>query len=420
MLINKLKKILYFPIASYFVFFAKIFLLRWKPRIVVITGSSGKTTLLHMVVSQFKEKAKYSFHANSAYGIPFDILGLQRKTLAFQEWFTIFILAPFKVLRKIPKESIYIVEADCDRPNEGRFLAKLLNPEVVLWQSLGRTHSINFESLVTNKLFSSLEDAISFEFGYFIQFTNSLSIVNADSKFIVKQTKRGNSKIEEVSFDDCKCKYNVSMWKSMFEINSENYSFKYLLPKETIYSIVMVQKLVKYFDLDFDKKFKDFNLPPGRSSFFKGIKNTSLVDSTYNANLDSIMVIMIMFSRIKTQGPKWIVLGDMLEQGKNEESEHNLLAKEINKWDFDKIILMGPRISQYTKPYLTNESISFINPDQVLTYLKSEIKGGEIILFKGARFLEGVIENLLLNKSDSKYLVRREKVWQDRRKKFGL
>ncbi|MDP3918108.1 MAG: cyanophycin synthetase [Candidatus Woesebacteria bacterium] len=420
MLTNRLKKLFYFPIASYFAFFAKLYLLRWKPKIVVITGSSGKTTLLHMAAAQFKEKAKYSFHANSAYGIPFDILGIRRSSLSFFEWPSIILTTPFRIFRSIPKEKIYIVEADCDRPHEGKFLAKLLKPEVVLWQSLGRTHSMNFEHLVQNKNFSSLEEAISFEFGYLVEYSKSESIVNADSPHINKQLSRSNSTSIKIRLNDYKYKYDISKSRSIFTFDDEVYSFSYLLPKETIYSIIMLQKLMKYFNLDFDKKFKEFKLPPGRSSFFKGIKNIDIIDSSYNANLDSMKVIFNMFSNIKTKSPKWIVLGDMLEQGNNEQNEHELLAKEINKYKFSRIILMGPRISKFTKPLLNQKSVSFINPDQVLRYLLDEVKHGETILFKGARFLEGVVENLLLNKSDAKKLVRREKVWQDRRKKFGL
>jgi UDP-N-acetylmuramyl pentapeptide synthase len=110
----------------------------------------------------------------------------------------------------------------------------------------------------------------------------------------------------------------------------------------------------------------------------------------------------------------------MLEQGKNEEGEHKLLADEINKYKFEKIILMGPRVSKYVLPNLRQKAVNFVNPKEVLDYIRENITGGELILFKGARFLEGVIENLLLDKRDAKNLVRRELVWERRRKKFGL
>src|SRR5258708_32097633 len=103
---EKLKRILYLPLASYFRFFAAIELRKWHPKIVVVTGSSGKTTLLYLLESQIGDKAKYSHHANTSYGIPFDILDLHRKSLRTSEWFTFICKAPFAIFNKIPQEKI--------------------------------------------------------------------------------------------------------------------------------------------------------------------------------------------------------------------------------------------------------------------------------------------------------------------------
>src|SRR3989344_7613412 len=171
MTIDRLKKILYFPLASYFRFFARIRLKKWHPRIIVITGSSGKTTLLHLIESQLQTKALYSHHANSSYGIPFHILSLERKTLTVYEWIGLFFKTPFYAFKKSPREKLYVVEADCDRPGEGKFLAEFLRPEVTLWVSISKTHSMNFDELVTTGIFKTIEDAIAHEFGYFIEYT---------------------------------------------------------------------------------------------------------------------------------------------------------------------------------------------------------------------------------------------------------
>ena len=95
-----LKKKLYFTVAFYFRIFAKIQLRIWKPRIVVVTGSSGKTTLLHLIESQLGEKARYSHHANSMFGIAFDILGLKREKLVVTEWIYLVLAAPFRAFKK--------------------------------------------------------------------------------------------------------------------------------------------------------------------------------------------------------------------------------------------------------------------------------------------------------------------------------
>src|ERR1035437_5074898 len=134
-IIQKLKKTLYFTVASYFKFFAQIQLKFWHPQVIVITGSNGKTTMLNLLESQIKDQARYSHHANSSFGIPFNILNLDRKTLTIGEWPMLFLLAPIQAFKKLHHEKIYIVEADCDRPNEGKFLGQMLKPEITIWLS---------------------------------------------------------------------------------------------------------------------------------------------------------------------------------------------------------------------------------------------------------------------------------------------
>ena len=419
---KKLKNFFYFSVALYFRFFASIRLKLWKPRIIVITGSSGKTTLLHLIESQLGDRAKYSHEANSSFGIPFDILSLHRKSLLLYEWPVLFFLAPVGIFSKLPRQKLYIVEADCDRPYEGKFLSEFLKPEVTLWTNVSRTHSMNFEKEVEKGKFKTVDKAIAYEFGYYGQETKSLVIVGDNSVNLESQLSRVKCKLENILSNNNKIDYSVSANGSIFVINNKKYTFKYLLPKKTSTLILMCSSLMKYLNEKFDDKFTNFKLAPSRSSVFKGIKNTTLVDSSYNANLDSMTEVVEMFSEIEAK-EKWVVIADMIEQGSQEEEEHRKLASLISKHNFQNIILMGPRVSEYTEPILLNKNtnvVSFVNPKDVLDYLLSSIKGGEVILFKGARFLEGVIEHLLKNKEDVNKLARREKVWQIRRKKWGL
>lgn len=417
-----LKKKLYFLVASYFKFFAKIRLNLWRPRVVVITGSSGKTTLLHLVESQLGDRVKYSHDANSSFGIPFDILGIRRKNLFLSEWPKIFLLAPIKVFSKLPLEKIYIVEADCDRPYEGKFLGEFLKPEVTLWTNVSRTHSINFEGEVKKGKFATVDEAIAYEFGYYAANTSKLVVLGSNSELINKQMSRVRCEIKNIYKEMNLQEYSVGLIGTTFAIEGDSYLFNYLLPKKAATSILMAFFLSKYLHTKIDRRFSRFELPPGRSSVLKGIKNTTLVDSSYNANLDSMTEIVNMFSGINAE-EKWTVLGDMIEQGSQEKEEHRKLGSLILRHNFQKIILMGPRVSKYTKPILIENGkdvVSFLDPKEVLDYLLRNIKGDEVILFKGARFLEGVIEHLLKNRDDVKKLARREKVWEIRRKKWGL
>ena len=420
-MIRIIKKILYFPLAYYFRFWAQIQLSIWRPTIIVVTGSSGKTTLLHLIESQIQDKARYSHLANSSFGIPFDILGLKRTTLTFNEWPYLFLLAPFKAFKAIPNEKIYIVEADCDRPGEGKFLANLLKPEITLWISSSLTHSVNFDYLVRNRSFSSAEEAIAYEFGYFLEYTKKMAIVNGDSSLIKKQLTRTNAQILQISQISLKS-YKILEDRTEFIIGDKKYSINFIVPKEVFYSLQMTFALLEYLKIEPDSTLSKFTLAPGRCNLFNGINNTTIIDSTYNATPDGVKSILEMFGKYPSKN-KWIVLGDMIELGDEEKAEHEKLAVLINPMNLSKVILIGPRVSNYTYPKLsppTGGTKHFVLPKEGLEYILQNIKGGETILFKGARFLEGIIEHLLFDKNDVKKLCRREKNWQLRRKKWGL
>lgn len=419
-MIHQIKKWLYFPLASYFAFFAKIVLWRWRPKIVVVTGSSGKTTLLHLIESQLGNKAKYSHFANSSFGIPFDILGLKRQTLLPSEWFYLFFSALFSVFKKIPKENLYIVEADCDRPNEGRFLSNILKPDITLLTGISLTHSKNFDHLAVSNKFPSVEKAIAYEFGYFLEKTKSLIVTCEDSRIIKDELARAKAKTIFIGKKDLQG-YKVGLNNSEFIINNRTYKIKSLLPKDAFYSIATAITLLKSLKIKSDLTFSKLILPPGRSSVFAGIKNTTIIDSSYNASLNSMQSMLELLS-FYPKSPKWAVLGDMLELGLEEKKEHEKLAKIIQALNLDKVILVGPRLAKYTYSKLNrlDNVQSFLLPKEALNFLRKKITGNEVILFKGARFLEGIIEHLLLDKNDVVKLCRREKVWEIRRKQWGL
>lgn len=413
-MISQIKRFFYFPIAYYFSFFAQIQLLLWKPRIIVITGSTGKTTLLHLIESQLGNQAVYSHHANSSFGIPFNILGLERKDLTISEWPALILGAPIKAFQKLHTQKLYVVEADCDRPNEGKFLAELLKPVVTVWLSVSKTHTLNFAPPV--------EENVAKEFGYFLEHTREYALVNGDSELIVNQILRTKSQIKKITKKQLQ-NYQVQKNNTVFKINDTTFRFNYLLPEDTFYNIAATNELLKYLTLPFNANFKKLVLPPSRSTILKGIKNTTIIDSSYNTVPASVAAILKMYQQYPAQS-KWAILGDMIELGSQEQVEHEKLAALIANANLTKVLLVGPRVTKYTYPKLkslTNPSFeTFITPKEALDYLKNNLKGGEVLLFKGARFLEGVIEHLLQNKSDVSLLCRREKVWQERRRKWGL
>ncbi len=418
---QNLKLALYFTVARYFRFFARIRLRAWKPRVVIITGSNGKTTALHLTAWQLGSAAKYSFKANSAFGIPFDILGLKRTKYSVFEWPRLFLTAPLYAFKGPHPEKLYIVEVDGDRPGDGDFFGQFLKPEVCVWLNSARTHSMLFEKSVGSGKFAHVDEAIAHGFSRFLAHTSKLAIINADNPRILDNARGMKIPLYEMKEQELLNAYSVHSSGTEFMISNIPYRLPYVLPKEIWYGIASSIKIAEYFGIQPTNDPRELTMPPGRSSLFRGLRQTTLLDSSYNADVESVAAVVRMAQQLPDE--KWMVLGDLIEQGKLEQEEHERLAHILAKCDFKRIVLVGPRTRMYVKPILeaSGKSVaSFIGPKEALDYLVSTVRGGETIVFKGARFLEGIIEHLLADPADVAKLCRREGVWQQRRKKWGL
>ncbi|MBQ3474206.1 hypothetical protein IJH24_02150 [Candidatus Saccharibacteria bacterium] len=418
---SKLKKRFYFVAAKYFRHFADKAFRRWNPRVIAITGSAGKTTMMTMVEHEIGKLAHYSHDANSAFGIPFDILGLKGIRGSKLRWIWLFIAAPFKSVFKRHKEKFYVVEIDGERPHETEFLAKWLKPEVTIWVSIGLSHAIQFEKEVEEGKFKNVGEAITAEFANLPANTSKRVYIDADSKIMVKATANIKAKVVPIKKDELK-KYVVYADSTDFTYGDTTFHFNHPEPKDIAFNLFVVQDLMKYLKLKFNPDFSDIKIAPGRSSFFKGKKGIDIVDSSYNAHMISMASVLDMAKRMHAE-EKWLVIGDIVDQGSLEEEEHIKLAKLIAAVKPEKVILVGRRTKKYTAPELKKLGVSAVatlDPRKALEYIEKNIKGNETLLFKGSQYLEWIIEKLLADPKDAKKLCRREKAAVARRKGWGL
>lgn len=421
MSILKLKKRLYFIVAKYFQFFANIALKRWSPRIIAITGSAGKTTMMLMLEHELGDRAHYSHDANSAFGVPFDVLGLKGIRGSKLRWFYLLLAAPFRGLFYTRKQDFYVVEIDGERPHETEFLAEWLKPEVTVWVSIGLSHAAQFEKEVENGNFKSVNEAIVAEFTNLPANTTKRVYIDKKSKPMVKATENISAKVIPIDTTILK-KYVVYPDSTDFTYGDTTFHFNHPEPKNITYNLFVLQDLMKYLKLKFNPDFSTIKVAPGRSSYFEGIKNTDIVDSSYNAHMISMESILDMARRMHAE-KKWLVIGDIVEQGDLEEEEHRKLAKLIADVGAEKVVLVGRRTKEYTAPELKKLGISAVSttsPEKALDYIKKHLTGGETLIFKGSQYLEWIIEKLLKNPDDAKKLCRREKAAVRRRKEWGL
>ena len=429
----KFKKKFYFIVASYFRFFANFAFRRWHPRVIAITGSVGKTTMLNLVECTLGDKAHYSHDANSAYGIAFDMVNLRGVTGSKLRWFYLFLAVPLKSLFYKHQEEFYVVEIDGERPHEAEFLASWLKPEVTLWISLGLSHAVQFEQQVKDGLFSSLDKAITHEFAMLPQYTQKLVIIDGEVDLMnraldsIKQKNLTKATVIKCSKDAVKT-YKVEPNHTSFILQGtedgvlHEYEFNRPMSKDIAIQLTMLETLVNYLEVMPRYDFSNLKLAPGRNSYFDGKNGLKIIDSSYNAHLISVKSILEMYKAMHVPH-KWLIIGDIVDQGSIEGQEHAKLADEIIKVKPEQVILIGRRTKKYTAPILEKAGLNIyttLDPREALKFLEQNLTGQETLLFKGSQYLEWLIEKLLKNPEEAKYLPRREKAAIKRRQKRGL
>ena len=188
------------------------------------------------------------------------------------------------------------------------------------------------------------------------------------------------------------------------------------------FNLFVLKDLMKYLKLKFNPDFSGVEVAPGRCSYFKGYKGIDIVDSSYNAHMISMESVLDMAKRMHAEH-KWLVIGDIVDQGEMTEKEHERLAGLIANVKPEKVILVGRRTKKYTAPKLKELGISAVattDPRKALEYIKKRVRGRETLIFKGSQYLEWIIEKLLANPKDAKKLCRRDRGAVHRRKSWGL
>lgn len=422
-MIASLKKKLYLFSAGYFRFWANLSLRRWQPRIIAVTGSVGKTTMLRLLEVQLGKRAHYSHNANSAFGIAFDIVGLRGVTGSKMRWLYLLAVVPFRSLWFRHRQEFYVVEIDGERPKETAFLAEWLRPEVTLWVSLGRSHAMYYDQQVANGEFPTVEEAIAHEFGYLPRYTTKLVIALADNPLMTRQLQDITATVETVRLADL-VEYQVKPDRSCFTLHTGSVEFAHPMPKEIAVQLLMLERLVAYLGVLLTADFSSFQPAPGRNGCLRGIKGIQMIDSSYNAHLISMKSTLDMIQQMDV-AHKWLVIGDMTEQGRGEAREHKRLGEHLAAIDAERYILVGRRVGAHTLPELqsagfNDKTVHFAHAREALAYLKKELTGQEVVLFKGSQYLEWIEEKLLADPADIVKLPRQEPSAKKRRAAWGL
>ncbi|MFA7216831.1 MAG: UDP-N-acetylmuramoyl-tripeptide--D-alanyl-D-alanine ligase [Candidatus Paceibacterota bacterium] len=417
---------------------ASLVLKKYKPKIIVIIGSVGKTSTKEMVYSALSQKyfiRKNEKSFTASLGIPLVIIGGVFGRGSLFDWLKNLFRGFILIIKKVKYPEYLILEVDNDKPGDLKTVSEMLSPDLVVMTSIGDmpTHVEVFgskekvlkeyddylkslkpeckiiynkdgevvRSLIENKDFEKISITIDGE-----------GNINADNRKFLYGKNDGMNILTGVSYDIGRGdeKQNIIIFDSI-GIHSK-------------YATLLACGVGIFLGIPFLKSvslLSKYKVLPGRMKIISGIKNTTIIDDSYNSSPVAMNESLNTFSRLDISGKKIVVIGDMLELGKYSGEEHKKLAHKI-KDIADVVIFVGIR-TRLTGEELLNleypkENIFYFDDSENAgKFLQNYIQKGDCILVKGSQAMrmEKTVEEIMRHPEDKKtLLVRQEQEWRRR------
>ncbi len=385
---------------------------RYEPKVIGITGSVGKTTVkeaVYKVLSARFRVRRNEENFNNEIGVPMTVLGLN---IAHNIGWVANILKGIKVAYgpKIKYPEYLILELAADKPGDMDYLIQMVKPHVGIVTIVGAI-PVHVEYYASPK-------AVAIEKSKLIKSlpTYGLSVLNYDDQTVLDMKEFSKGKLKTIGFADGA---DIKATEKFLFVEGDDMgvSFKIhhgdtfvpmkvkgILGFHQIYALLAAAAVGLHYGMNLiqvSEIFREFYPPKGRMRLMKGIKNTLIIDDTYNASPESTHAALEALSNIAKykEGKKIAVLGDMLELGKYSITAHqnmgNFAAKHV-----DMLFCVGSRaklIADAARNQMKEGTIfTFNTSSDAGRVLQDQIKKGDVILVKGSRGMkmERVVEEI--------------------------
>lgn len=431
---NTFKKI----IISIMTWEAKMILRRYKPKIIAITGSVGKTSTkdaIFTVLSKFKTVRKSQKSFNSEIGLPLTILGCPNGWSNPIAWIENIVHGFFLILIKQNYPEYLILEVGVGKPGDiKKNVAPWLNPDMVVITRFP-------DKPVHVEFFNSVDDIIEEKSALaFALKPDGVLILNHDDEKVYNIHTKANRKT--VSFgenDNATYKATYPVYTNTtedgilvtrgisFKLEHDGHTFPVMLPNivgmhniGSALASIAVASEVGCDLLTSINNISEYSNPPGRLSVLEGINSSTIIDDTYNSSPVAAHAALEVLKEMKGKR-KIAVLGDMLELGKFTEEEHHSLGVAVSKVA-DILVVVGPRSKFIAEGALesgfnSKELYSFDSSKTVAKFLTGVVEKGDLVLVKGSQGvrLERAVEAIMEHKElKDKLLCRQETEWKAR------
>ena len=423
---------------------ASAVLRKYKPKIVAVIGSVGKTSTKDAIYAVFSKeffvrKSDKSF--NSDIGIPLTILGCRNGWNNPLIWMQNIWSGLLLLIRKNKYPEWLILEIGVDRPGDMKLASEWIKPDILV--------VTRFADVPVHVEYFPSPEAVIAEKSLMVLALkkDGTLILNADDEKVLALKEKWNGKIKTYGFnahanvfgshlsvmygeDDIERKFPNGM---LLRLNVGDTSVPVrlygTLGKTTGYSAMATAatgisagiNLVKI-----SEGLAETVPPPGRMRLLRGIKGSIIIDDSYNASPVAMRSALETLKEVATYGRKFAVLGDMLELGKYSADEHKKIgafAKEV----CDVLATVGIRAKKIAEGALDNgmnedNVYQFGSSREAGKYLEKLIGDGDIILIKGSQGsgankirMEQAVEEIMAEPEKAEeLLVRQSAEWKTR------
>ncbi len=413
---------------------SRLVIFKYKPKIIAITGSVGKTSTkdaIFAVLSPIAYVRKSEKSYNSEIGLPLTILGIPNAWNNPFAWLVNIWNGLFLFIWPHEYPEWLVLEVGVGQPGDIRRTASWLKTDAVVITAIGETPAhIEFfnsrKNLIEEK--SSLIKTLK---------QNGLLILNADDPDVLAMRELTRNltltygfqegsdvlaSVMDILYNEIGEPHGV-----VFRIDEEGKSLPVVIEgvfgKNHVYASLAALTLslgLKFNMINAISALKNYDLPPGRMHLLSGINGSMIIDDTYNSSPTASLSALRTLGEVKTQkgGRKIAVMGDMLELGRHTDEAHRNVGRTV-KENCDVLVVVGPRALAIkegaTEAGMNTKNIfDFWDSLTAGEFMKRFVGKNDLILVKGSQGMrmERAVEAILLDvENKDKLLVRQDKEW---------
>jgi UDP-N-acetylmuramoyl-tripeptide--D-alanyl-D-alanine ligase len=334
---------------------SRLILEKYRPKVIAITGSVGKTSakeaIFAVVSSKYNARTNIKNY-NNEFGLPFTVIGTESPKRSVFAWYSLFRKVASMLSAKGEYPEVLVLEMGIDRPGDMDYLVDIVRPSIAVLTTIGISHLQYFHS----------EDQILQEKSKILKYVDNhgFAILNYDDPKIRSLIPKLTSNIITYGQDPAAL-VRVMNYDITYDQSSKNFGVTFTIRYKSEEQEVRLKDMIGWphvqacvtgvaagiaLGIPFEQACKALNAYEGqlgRLRLVPAMNNSYLIDDSYNAAPLSTKVALDELHKFPVSH-KIAILGDMLELGKLSRESHENIAQEMINQPVDYFIAVGPEM----------------------------------------------------------------------------